>query len=185
MSCSFMFSKTEFAIISNLRFNSRTNFMLSWVEHEKCFITSGPVHRIIGHCRRYGRTSDCPDVHSDPNLCITSPGRPTDIGLQLARPAILLAGKGRMLLFLLFLHFRSCSSFFHVTSSTISSIYFLLCTKRHKMTHKSWRVVKPKHNHSIVYDKLKGHFSLWLSSNLQKPNNPSEMSKCNINLRVI
>ena len=37
-----MFSKKEFAIISNLRFISRENFMLSWVEHEKRFITSGP-----------------------------------------------------------------------------------------------------------------------------------------------
>ena len=44
-----------------------------------------------------------------------------------ARPAILVAGKGRrgMFLFLLFLHFHSCSSFFPVLSfisSTISSI---------------------------------------------------------------
>ena len=43
-------------------------------------------------------------------------GRPTDIGLQLGKPAILAAGKGRggMFLFLLFLHFHSCSSFFPV-----------------------------------------------------------------------
>ena len=37
-----MFSKKEFAIVSNLRFISRTNFMLSYVEHEKSFITLGP-----------------------------------------------------------------------------------------------------------------------------------------------
>ena len=37
------FSKKEFAIVSNLRFISRTNFMLSWLEHEKSFITAGPV----------------------------------------------------------------------------------------------------------------------------------------------
>ena len=44
---------------------------------------------------------------------LTSPGCPTDIGLQWARPAILVAGKGRggRFLFLLFLHFHSCSSF--------------------------------------------------------------------------
>ena len=30
-----MFSKKEFAFDSNLRFIGRTNFMLSWVEHEK------------------------------------------------------------------------------------------------------------------------------------------------------
>ena len=35
-------SKIEFAIVSNLRFISRTNFMLSLVEHEKSFITSDP-----------------------------------------------------------------------------------------------------------------------------------------------
>ena len=46
-SCSAMFSKTEFAIISNSRFISRTNFMLSWVEHEKSFMTSGPGHFFI------------------------------------------------------------------------------------------------------------------------------------------
>ena len=46
----------------------------------------------------------------------TSLGHPTDFGLQLGKPAILLAGKGigRMFLFLLFLHFPSCSSFFPV-----------------------------------------------------------------------
>ena len=42
MKTSAVFSKKEFAIISNLRFISRTNFMLSWVEHEKSSITLGP-----------------------------------------------------------------------------------------------------------------------------------------------
>ena len=37
-----MFCKKEFTIVSNLRFISRTNFMLSRVEQEKSFITSGP-----------------------------------------------------------------------------------------------------------------------------------------------
>ena len=53
-----------------------------------------------------------------------------------ARPAILEAGKGRggILLFLLFLHFHSCSSFI---SSTIPSISFLpFSGRRHKVTHK-------------------------------------------------
>ena len=73
-----------------------------------------------------------------------------------ARPAILVAGKGRrgMFLFLLFLHFHSCSSFFPVLSfisSTISSISFLpFSGRRHKMTHKGWRVVKPQHNQSLA-----------------------------------
>ena len=41
-------------------------------------------------------------------LYIASPGRPTDIGLQLGRPSILSAGKvrGGMFLFLLFLYFH-------------------------------------------------------------------------------
>ena len=33
--CSAMYSKKEFAIVSNVKFISRTNFMLSRVEHEK------------------------------------------------------------------------------------------------------------------------------------------------------
>ena len=37
-SCSAMFSKKEFAIVSNFRFIIRKNFMLSCVEHEKSFI---------------------------------------------------------------------------------------------------------------------------------------------------
>ena len=41
-SCSAMFSKEEFGIVNNLRFISIKKFMLSWVEHEKSFITSGP-----------------------------------------------------------------------------------------------------------------------------------------------
>ena len=41
-SCSAVFSKKELAIVNNLRFISRTSFMLSLVENEKSFITSGP-----------------------------------------------------------------------------------------------------------------------------------------------
>ena len=68
-----------------------------------------------------------------------------------ARPAILVAGKGRevMFLFLLFLLFHSCSSFFPVP------LFHLFCYllvsflpfsgRQHKMTHKGWRAVKPQH----------------------------------------
>ena len=69
-----------------------------------------------------------------------------------ARPAILVAGKGRwgIFLFLLFLSlsFLFLSSLFlSLISSTISSITFLPFSGRwHKMTHKGWRVVKPQHN---------------------------------------
>ena len=70
-----------------------------------------------------------------------------------ARPAVLAADKGRegMLLFLLLLHFLSFPSFFPLSfiSSTISSTFFLpFSGRRHKMTHKGWRVVKPQHNQS-------------------------------------
>ena len=42
--CSAIFSKKEFAVVSNLRFISRTNFMLSRVEHEKALEQGlGPV----------------------------------------------------------------------------------------------------------------------------------------------
>ena len=42
ISCSAMLRKKKFAIASNLRFISRTNFMLSCDEHEKSFITLVP-----------------------------------------------------------------------------------------------------------------------------------------------
>ena len=58
-----------------------------------------------------------------------------------ARPAILVAGKGRggMFLFLLFLHIHSCSSFFPVP--VFHLFYYLfsflpLSGRQHKMTHK-------------------------------------------------
>ena len=46
-----MFSKKKkIAIVSNLRFISRKNFMLSLDEHEKSFITSGPgLTADLGH----------------------------------------------------------------------------------------------------------------------------------------
>ena len=89
---------------------------------------------------------------------LTSPGRQLILAYSWARPAILVVGKGRggMFLFLLFLHFHSCSSFFPVPlfhllyslfSPTLSSISFLRFSgRRHKMTLKGWRVVKPQHN---------------------------------------
>ena len=43
-----MFSKKEFATVSNLTFISRTNFMRCRIEHEKkSFITSGREHIIL------------------------------------------------------------------------------------------------------------------------------------------
>ena len=37
------FGKKDFAIVCNWRFISRTNFILSWAEHEKFFMISEPV----------------------------------------------------------------------------------------------------------------------------------------------
>ena len=51
-----------------------------------------------------------------------------------------------MFLFL-FLHFHSCSSFFPVPLFHLFYLFFLpFSGRRHKMTHKGWRVVKPQHN---------------------------------------
>ena len=115
---------------------------------------------------------------------VASLGRPTDIGLQLgvggwvvrrchvsfvtrgvqlilayswARPAMLVAGKGRevMFLFLLFLHFHSCFSFFPVPPFHLFCYLFCLFSpflwRRHKMTHKGWCVVKPQLNQSYSW----------------------------------
>ena len=63
------------------------------------------------------------------------------------RPATLVADKGRggMFLFLLFLHFHPLSlSFISSRNSSISLLPF--SGRRHKMTHKGWRVAKPQHN---------------------------------------
>ena len=84
-----------------------------------------------------------------------------------ARPAILVVGKGRggMFLFLLFLHFHSCSSFFPVPLFhllySLSSISFLpFSGRRHKMTLKGWRVVKPQHNQKSTPAEV-GNILLW------------------------
>ena len=44
-------------------------------------------------------------------MYLTSPGSPADIGLQLSKAYYLGKDRGRMLLFLLFLYFHSCSFF--------------------------------------------------------------------------
>ena len=69
-----------------------------------------------------------------------------------ARPAILVVGKGRggMFLFLLFLHFHSCSSFFPVPLfHLLYSLFYLFSPFLWETTQndpKGWRVVKPQHN---------------------------------------
>ena len=56
---------------------------------------------------------------------LRSPGRPTDTGLQLGKVAG--QGRGGMFLFLLFLHFHSCSSFFLVPLFHLLYYLFYLC----------------------------------------------------------
>ena len=74
-----------------------------------------------------------------------------------AMPAILAAGKrrGQMLLFRLFLTFITVpfsSLSLSFISCTISSISFLpFSGRRHKMAHKSWRVVKLQRNQSNLF----------------------------------
>ena len=73
-----------------------------------------------------------------------------------ARPAVLVAVKGRrgMFLFLLFLHFHSCFAFFpvplfHLLYYLVFSLY--ISRKWHKMTHKGWHVIKPQHNQKTFW----------------------------------
>ena len=79
------------------------------------------------------------------------------LGVQLilayswARPAILVAGKGREVIyffcFFTFIPVPLSSQSLSFISSAISSVSFLpFFGRRHKMTHKGWRVVKPQHN---------------------------------------
>ena len=66
-----------------------------------------------------------------------------------ARPAILVAGKGRggMFLFCFFTFIPvPLSSLSLSFISTISSSFLSFSGRRHKITHKGWRVVKPQHN---------------------------------------
>ena len=62
-------------------------------------------------------------------LYLASLGHPNDIGLQLGKACFLVAGKGigGICLFLLFLHFHFCSSFFPVSlSSPLLSLLSLI-----------------------------------------------------------
>ena len=94
-------------------------------------------------------------------VCLTSPSVQLIFAYIWARPAILAEGKGRgeMFLFLLFLHFHSfsflhCPSLLSPLLSPISLLSF--SGRRHKMTHKCWRVIKPQLNqinHALPGDK--------------------------------
>ena len=70
-----------------------------------------------------------------------------------ARPAVLAAGMGRggmFNFFYTFIHFPLSLLSLSFISSTISSISLLpFSGRRHKMTHKGWRVVKPQHSQSV------------------------------------
>ena len=102
---------------------------------------------------------------SSPDLM--SPGRPTDIGLQLGKacyPFSRYESRGGC-----FYYFFCFFTFIPVplsslTLSFISTISFLpFSRRRHKMTHKGWRVIKPQHNQSI---RLSRHTADWSESML-------------------
>ena len=69
-------------------------------------------------------------------MYLVSPGPSTEIGLQLAKPAILAAGKGSgvMFLFLLFLHFHSFSSFSPVPLFHLYYLFYLSSSFLWEMT---------------------------------------------------
>ena len=83
-----------------------------------------------------------------------------------ARPAILIAGKGREGMFYFFCFFTFIpvplsSLSLSFISSTISSVSFLpFSGRRHKLTYKGWHVIKPQHNQSIIHSlELRVRFS--------------------------
>ena len=73
----------KIAIVSNLRFISMKNFLLSWVEHEKSFITLGPglcssfIHTVVSNDSVSGQWmpwSDCTDAQANLGLvCLHIP----------------------------------------------------------------------------------------------------------------
>ena len=74
-----------------------------------------------------------------------------------ARPAILVAGKGRGGFFT-FIPVPLSSLSVSFISSTISSVSFLpFSGRQHKMTHKGWHVVKPQHIHTSNHGFLPQH----------------------------
>ena len=85
-------------------------------------------------------------------LYLTSPGRPTDIGLQLGKacyPCSRWGGCFYFFCFFTFIPVPLSSLSLSFISSTISFIFFLpFSGRQHKMTHKGWRVVKPQLNQS-------------------------------------
>ena len=89
-------------------------------------------------------------------MYLMSPGRPADTGLQLGKACYPCSGVrvGRwcfyFFCFFTFIPVPLSSLSLSFISSAISSVSFLpFSGRRHKMTHKGWRVIKPQHNQSI------------------------------------
>ena len=86
---------------------------------------------------------------------LTSPGSPTDIGLQLGKVCFLAADKGRGECFYFF-RFFSCIHFPFSPVPLFHLLYFLLSLfslslgDDTKMTDKGWRVVKPQLDQKIL-----------------------------------
>ena len=94
---------------------------------------------------------------------LTSPGRSTDISLQLGK-----AGKVSMCFyffcFFTFIPVPLSSLSLSFISSTNSSISFLpFCGRRHKMTHTGGRVVKTQHNQIFLLLNLISLLSSFIS----------------------
>ena len=111
---------------------------------------------------KYGKKVRCHNYLGMVGWCegavyLTSPGRPTDIGLQLGKgPAILVVGRveGECFYFFCFFTFipvplSSLSlSFISSTLSSISFLPFLWETTQNDP--QGWRVVKPQHNQKVT-----------------------------------
>ena len=92
---------------------SAKNFRKLYIESAK-IVNEMALNELVNLATLWGVVGWCEGA-----VYLTSLGRPTDIGLQLGKacyPCTNVVGKGRggMFLFLLFLHFHSCSSFFPV-----------------------------------------------------------------------
>ena len=120
-------------------FSNRISFRFEWFSHGMIFLANTGLITFLVYLHMGEAKVSCIWRHRDVQLLLA---------YRWARPGILAAdkGRGRMFLFLV----SSLSFIFHCPlslsfiSTTISSISLLSFSgRRHKITHKGWRVVKP------------------------------------------